>query len=765
MSRTSTTTISSAGCVRCVRWLLAVLVVGAAANTLRAEDWPQWLGPRRDGEWRESGIVESIPANGLTVKWRVRVLNGWSGPAVARGRVYVTDHDYKSDPEVERVLCFDENTGQRLWMHEYACPYGNMEYGNGPRATPTVQAGLVYTLGTKGHLVCLDAQSGKLVWKKDPQLDLHAEIPRYGASAAPLVDGDLLIVAAGARPGGTLVAFDRLTGEERWRALDDRPGYSAPILLESAPRRQVVLWTGDNVNGLDPQTGELLWQVPFKATFDPAQATATPVVHHDKLLCLAAWNRGSMMLQLDGQKPSASVFWKTRSQPTASINTPVFRHEKYIYTIIGDGALCCLDAATGDEIWNTRAATSELFGAAHIVTNADRYFLLNQQGHLISAHLTPEGYHETGRMPLIEPTAGYRAAGPVAWAHPAFANQHVITRNDRELVRVSLAADEVQAEPGDATSTIPSATLAGTGGADAHQTLSVAVSPDGKTVAMGTGWGLAQRIELASGMLLPSAKRHNDWVCSVSFSSDGKYLASAGGSEFTPERNGGQTSSEVKVFDVDAQLERGALVGHTNKVFAAAFSPQGHTLATCGADRTIRLWDVDSLGEKRILQGHADAVSSLAWSPDGKSLASAGWDKVVRLWDVATGECLATLSGSDEELLAVAVSPDGRTIVAGGSDWLVRVWDVGTRQSQGVLRGHRGTIYALAFSPDGATLASGSGDETIRVWNFSSQTTTAVLRGHASGVTTVAFTPDGSQLVSGSLEGPVRVWTLATPAK
>ena len=210
-------------------------------------------------------------------------------------------------------------------------------------------------------------------------------MPRYGVSAAPLVEGDVVIISAGARPNGTAIAFDRKTGEERWRALEDRPAYSAPIVLEMAGKRQVILWTGDNVNSLDPATGQLLWQVPFKAAFDPAQATATPVVHEDKMLCLAAWNRGSMMLQLDQEKPGSDVFWKTRSNPTASTSTPVFQDDKHIYTIVGDGSLCCLDPATGDEIWTTRAATSERFGMAHIVTNGDRCFLLNQQGHLIVA--------------------------------------------------------------------------------------------------------------------------------------------------------------------------------------------------------------------------------------------------------------------------------------------------------------------------------------------------------------------------------------------
>jgi outer membrane protein assembly factor BamB len=586
-------------------------------------------------------------------------------------------------------------------------------------------------------------------------------MPRYGVSAAPLVEGDVVIVSAGATPNGTAIAFDRKTGVERWRALDDRPAYSAPIVLDMGGKRQVILWTGDNVNSLDPATGELLWKVPFKAAFDPAQATATPVVHGDTMLCLAAWNRGSMMLRLQTDKPGASVLWKTRSNPTASSSTPVFQHEKYIYTIVGDGALCCLDAATGDEIWRTRAATSDRFGMAHLVTNGDLCFLLNQKGHLISARLTPEEYHETGRMPLIEPTAGYRAAGPVCWAHPAFANRQVYARNDRELICISLAADSPLPAPAALTTSVESRELMAGEGAEIHQTLSAAVSPDGKAAAIGTGWGLVREIELATGAAVPSVKPHNDWVCAVTYSADGKYLASAGGSEFTPERNGGKTSAEIKVWNRQSNSERGKLEGHTNKVFCAAFSPDGRTLATGSADRTIRLWNIETMQEQSVLSGHSDAISSLSWSSDGRTFASASWDKTVKLWDASSGRELATLTGSEEELLSVAFDPNGGRLAAGGSDWKVRVWDLGTKALSATLTGHRGTVYAVAFSPDGKTLATGSGDETIRLWNLATQATTHILNGHNSSVTTIAFTPDQRQLLSGALEGPPRMWSLA----
>jgi outer membrane protein assembly factor BamB len=149
-----------------VAFMAAVCSVFLQARYLQAEDWPQWLGPRRDGVWREVGIRESLPAAGLTIRWRTKVGLGYSGPTVSHGRVYVTDRQLKPS-EVERVLCFEEETGQPLWTYECPCDNREIGYASGPRAAPTVHQGNVYTLGTTGHLWCLDAAMGKIVWKKD----------------------------------------------------------------------------------------------------------------------------------------------------------------------------------------------------------------------------------------------------------------------------------------------------------------------------------------------------------------------------------------------------------------------------------------------------------------------------------------------------------------------------------------------------------------------------------------------------------------------
>ncbi len=725
----------------------------------QADDWPQWRGPQRDGVWRETGILEAIPAAGLPIRWRTKVGAGYSGPVVAQGRVFVNDHQF--EPEVERIVCFDEATGRELWVHSYPTTYKDMEYGNGPRAAPTVHDGKVYTLGTQGHVVCLDAAKGELVWKKHLVDDLHGQIPRYGASAAPLVVGDLVIVCAGAQPDGSVVALDRLTGEVRWSKLPDRPAYSAPILIRAAGVEQLIVWTADSIASLQPATGQIFWQVPWKAQFDPAQMVASPVRYKDRVLFLGAWSRGSKMLKLDAEKPAAAIAWETGAKPNTTISTPLFQDDDYFYAILGNGSLACLEAATGNEVWTSREATSGSFGNVHFTPNGDRVFLFNHTGHLILARLTKEGYRELGRCLLIEPTAGYRAQGPITWAHPAYANKHVFARNDRELVCASLAADPSIATTATAPEQPAARVLADF---EKNAALGLAFSPDSKTLAAATWSGEVKILDASTGQALPGPKPHNDWACSVAFSPDGKFLVSAGGSEFKPQRNGGKTTGQIKLWDRAAEKETGEFTGHTNKVFTAAFSPDSKTLATASADETVRLWDMATRQERAVLRGHKDAVWSVAFSPDGAMVASAGVDRTVRLWDAATGTERATLRGHEDEVRCVAFSPDGKTLASGGADWTVRLWDIPAQKERAVLKGFQGAVQCLAFFPDG-TLVTGCGDEMVKFWDVATGRERTVLRGHRSGISAIAISPDQRLVASGGMDDAVRLWTVSNSPK
>lgn len=227
-----------------------------------AADWPQWRGPQRDGVWHETGLIDRFAADQLESTWRVPLGSGYCGPTVAQGRVVVMDR-LVEPTEAERILCFDELTGRRLWRHAYDCPYERISYTAGPRASVTIADGRAYALGTMGHLHCLDAETGKVVWQRDLKQEYAIRMPQWGISSAPLIHEHLVITQIGGREGACVVAFDRQTGKERWRALNDRASYSSPILVQQGAETVVVVWNGDAMAGLSAADGRIFWRIPF----------------------------------------------------------------------------------------------------------------------------------------------------------------------------------------------------------------------------------------------------------------------------------------------------------------------------------------------------------------------------------------------------------------------------------------------------------------------------------------------------------------------
>ena len=431
------------------RTLLAVFLGASSYWTMNvlftpADDWPQWRGIGRQGFWRESGIVASFPKEGLPVRWRSQVGPGFSGPVVADGRVFLSDR--QRDRNTERVLCFDERKGQLLWMYEYKAVYRGVDYDSGPRASPTVDGEKVYTLGTMGHLFCLKAADGSLVWKKDYVADYGTEVPVWGMAGAPLVEGDLLIANVGGRPNACLVAFNKYSGQEVWKTLMDRPGYSTPIVIEAGGTRQLVFWSAQAVHSLDPRTGKIYWSIPYRCRSD--LSVATPVNYRD-LLFVSSFYDGAMMLKLDAKQPKASILWK--EPPTSELettivhclmSTPYFKGNHF-YAVDSYGELRCLEIATGKRVWETLEATGkERWSSAQLTPTGGHTFLFNEHGELILAELSPQGYHEISRARLLRPTQGVQGLRPVTWAHPAYANRHIFVRNDEEMISVSLEAGD-----------------------------------------------------------------------------------------------------------------------------------------------------------------------------------------------------------------------------------------------------------------------------------------------------------------------------------
>ena len=444
------------------RLMAVVLAAGVCAGaTAAAEDWTQWRGRDRRGVWHETGVVDAFPESGLKFTWRVPIRSGFSGPAVADGRVFVTD--WLEDPEsrtidgTERGLALDEATGEVLWTYEWGATYRALlaSYAAGPMATPTVDEDRVYMLGATGLLWCLNVETGAVVWHRNFQAEYDASLPPWGTPAPPLVDGDKLITVVGGEPDALVVAFDKRTGAELWRALEVRGGSSSPpIIYEAGGVRQLIIWHIAGLASLDPETGAVYWEEPWEV--GASMNVITPLKSENYLLVSQFYN-GSLMMQLSTDRPDATLMWKGASRSEMpnetdglhSVITPPQIIGDYVYGVGSYGELRGLDARTGERLWMSGEMTPQArWGGAFIVRHEDRYFVNNDDGDLIIAQFTPEGYAEIDRTKLIEATtsAGF---GPrkrhdriVNWAHPAYANRHVITRNAEEIVRASLAADD-----------------------------------------------------------------------------------------------------------------------------------------------------------------------------------------------------------------------------------------------------------------------------------------------------------------------------------
>ncbi|MEE3203184.1 MAG: PQQ-binding-like beta-propeller repeat protein [Acidobacteriota bacterium] len=449
------------------RWLAlaAGFVLTSSTQYLSAEDWPQWRGANRDAVWNDSGVVDRFPDDGLTVKWSMPVRGGFAGPAVADGRVFVLDYQETPGSRTmdgnERLVVFDEETGALLWQQKWPATYRNLQFkfATGPRAVPTVDENRVYTLGAAGMLSCFDTETGDLLWRVDTVTDYDSTVPVQGTSQAPIVEGNLLVAAVGGEPDAKVVAFDKVTGDEVWRSLDNisETGYSAPIVIDAGGVRQLILWHATAITSLNPETGEIYWNQDF--TIGGGMAITTPV-RSGRYLVVSQFFNGSMMLALNPDRPDARVLWQGRNRGElpdqtdtlhSIISTPIVIDD-HLYGIGSYGELRGIDARNGERVWESEQMNEQdRWATAYFVRHRDRYFVVNDSGELILARFKPDGYEELDRTHLLRPTTRTRGGisgryrdRAVLWAHPAFANQHIVVRNDETVVRLSLASTDYQ---------------------------------------------------------------------------------------------------------------------------------------------------------------------------------------------------------------------------------------------------------------------------------------------------------------------------------
>lgn len=438
--------------------LILFLATALCAAPLHATDWTQWQGNDRAAVWTEDGILEKFPKDGLEIKWRKPLGMGYAAPVVSKGKVVTMDYHEKAGTTLqeanERVVCLDEKTGEQLWEDAWETHYREImqSYHTGPRAAPTIDGDRVYAIGAAGNIRCVDLNSGKLLWSKDCRTDYKTTIPIFGMSSSAIVEGDKVIFVTGGEGGGQLKAFDKMTGKEIWRQLptDYELGYSQPVIYDAGGVRQLIFWDPKALHSLNPATGEVYWTVPMAvANF---MAIATPVKSGSKLL-VSSFYSGSMLVELDDSKPAAKKLWAIKGASEypnkteglhAVITTPVI-DGNYFYGTCSYGMFRGLKLDTGERVWaNDKLTRQGRWGSAFIVRHGDRYFMNNDVGELLILKLTPEGPIEIDRTKLIEPdtNSGFGPrrlfASTVNWVHPAYANRHIIIRNDHEILRASL---------------------------------------------------------------------------------------------------------------------------------------------------------------------------------------------------------------------------------------------------------------------------------------------------------------------------------------
>jgi outer membrane protein assembly factor BamB len=396
-----------------------------------ATDWPQFRGPNRDGNWDETGILESFPKQGLNIRWKQPVGGGWSSPVVVENRVFLFDVELIKPSARERVHCFDAKTGEVLWVFVYKENYSEWTYvperGAGPTATPIVENGRIYVVGASGHVHCLDVKTGTVIWEK--KIGLDYEVDEMSCRPSPLIEGSLLILFTGARPGASVLALDKQTGKEVWKALDDRVSNSSPIIITSGGKRQLIVWSDNAITSMDPTNGHIYWRELM--TTSSNDSTAAPVFQGNRLLV------SGLMMELSTETPGAVFRWPENRAPAkrllSNTSTPVLQGE-YIFSARSSGELVCLEAATGKQLWSTNTVTIPKNGASiHITPQGGGYFLFTDEGNLIRAQLSPAGYREMSRSHLIDPTWPFAGARFV-YAPPAFANRHIFARSEAEIV-------------------------------------------------------------------------------------------------------------------------------------------------------------------------------------------------------------------------------------------------------------------------------------------------------------------------------------------
>ena len=387
-----------------------------------ASDWPQFLGPNRNGTYSGTNLAESWPKEGPPILWQKQVGQGFSGPVVANGRLII----FHRLQDRETVECLDAVTGKQFWSYDYPTAYrDDFGFDEGPRATPAIAEGRVYTFGAEGMLHCLDLDSGKKLWTVNAKAQFQSPKGFFGIACSPLVEGKTVLLNIGGAKGAGIVAFETTTGKVLWQATDDEASYSSPVATTINGKRQALILTRNGLVSLDPAKGGIFFEFSWRPAMNASVSAAVPLVVDDLLFLSASYGAGAVVLRINNDKPEK--IWSADDVLSNHYATSV-HHNGFLYGFDGrqeQGCnLRCVELKTGNIRWSR-----DRFGAGTILLAGDRLLILSERGELIRAPATPTEFKPNARVQIL----------PVqVRAHPALANGLFYARSTSRLVCVDL---------------------------------------------------------------------------------------------------------------------------------------------------------------------------------------------------------------------------------------------------------------------------------------------------------------------------------------
>ena len=407
----------------CLPSIVAAVLAFSSLGTspANAADWPQFLGPNRNGISTETKLLDKFPADGPPEVWRVKGGGGMSGLIISDGKLAtMVERDGK-----QQVILLDAKTGKSIWNTAIAPAYRN-SMGAGPRATPTIDGDLLFAFTGDGILAVLKLSDGTALWRHDVVKEMGSKIADYGMASSPLIAGDLVVVTVGA-PGATVVAYNKTTGKLAWKTGRDTAGYSSAALLTVAGRKQIVALTGQSALGLDPKSGASLWRFPYSTDYECN--IATPLAWKNRVFLSAGENHGSTLLELkpDGKKFSMKTVWDSTGRRSVLRNewqTSILL-DGHLYGMDNVGGagpithLTCIDASDG-----TRAWQQARFGKGNLIAADGKLFISTIDGELVIVAASPKSFHELARAKVIGSTRQV----------PALANGLLYLRDSSEIL-------------------------------------------------------------------------------------------------------------------------------------------------------------------------------------------------------------------------------------------------------------------------------------------------------------------------------------------